>query len=56
MPWEYNNDTLESLCSGCHKKEHNIKPKRRVTPRKKKEPKLQTRVIKIKPFVDSLVL
>ena len=55
MPWEYDNDTLESLCSGCHKKEHNIKPKRRFTPRKKKEPKLQTRVIKIKPFDDSPV-
>ena len=55
MPWEYDNDTLESLCSGCHKKEHNIKPKRRFTSRKKKEPKLQTRVIKIKPFDDSPV-
>jgi len=53
MPWEYENDTLESLCSGCHKKEHNIKPKRRFTPRKKKEPKLKTRVIVVKPFEDS---
>ena len=26
MPWEYENELLESLCSGCHKKEHNIKP------------------------------
>jgi len=53
MPWEYDNDTLESLCSGCHKKEHNIKPKRRFTSRKKKEPKLQKRVIKIKPVEDN---
>ena len=28
MPWEYENDTLESLCSTCHKKEHNIKPRK----------------------------
>jgi hypothetical protein len=56
MPWEYDNDTLESLCSGCHKKEHNIKPKRKFNPRKKKEPKLKTRVIVVKPFDDSLVL
>jgi 5-methylcytosine-specific restriction endonuclease McrA len=49
MPWEYDNDTLESLCSGCHKKEHNIKPKRRFKPKKKeKSPAIKSRVIKIK--------
>ena len=36
MPWEYDNNTLESLCSHCHKKEHNIKPKKKKLPRKKK--------------------
>jgi hypothetical protein len=48
MPWEYENELLESLCSTCHKKEHNIKPKRRVKIKKKKEPKLKSRTIKIK--------
>lgn len=52
MPWEYDNDTLESLCSGCHKKEHNIKPKRRFKPKKKQKPTettaIKSRVIKIK--------
>jgi len=45
---------LESLCSGCHKKEHNIKPKKRFTPKKKatKEPKVQSRVIKVKKYLD----
>lgn len=50
MPWEYENELLESLCSHCHKKEHNIKPKRRTNIKKKKEPKLKSRTIKIKPL------
>jgi hypothetical protein len=54
MPWEYDNDTLESLCSGCHKKEHNIKPKKRFTPRKKKTVKepIQSRIIKVKKILE----
>jgi 5-methylcytosine-specific restriction endonuclease McrA len=48
MPWEYDNDTLEALCSGCHKKEHNIKPKRKFIPKKKKSPVVKTRTIRIK--------
>lgn len=23
MPWDYNNNELETLCEGCHWKEHN---------------------------------
>jgi 5-methylcytosine-specific restriction endonuclease McrA len=52
MPWEYENELLESLCSTCHKKEHNIKPKvpkRFKKTAKKKEPKVIKRTIKIKP-------
>jgi 5-methylcytosine-specific restriction endonuclease McrA len=51
MPWEYENDLLESLCSTCHKKEHNIKPKKKKKPvaKTKKEPKTIKRTIKIKP-------
>lgn len=26
MPWEYPDDALLSLCSNCHKREHNINP------------------------------
>jgi 5-methylcytosine-specific restriction endonuclease McrA len=52
MPWEYDNETLESLCSGCHKKEHNIKPKRRFKAKKKQKSTettaIKSRVIKIK--------
>ncbi len=49
MPWEYENDLLESLCSTCHKKEHNIKPKKKkiIKPKAKKEPKVKKRIIKI---------
>jgi 5-methylcytosine-specific restriction endonuclease McrA len=49
MPWEYENDLLESLCSTCHKKEHNIKPKKKkvIKPKEKKEPKVKKRIIKI---------
>ena len=49
MPWEYENDLLESLCSTCHKKEHNIKPKKKkiIKPKVKKEPKVNKRIIKI---------
>ena len=43
-------EDLITLCRCCHKKEHNIKPKRKFNPRKKKEPKLKTRVIVVKPF------
>ena len=51
MPWEYDNELLESLCSTCHKKEHNIKPKKKKKPvnKTKKEPKPVKRIIKIKP-------
>jgi 5-methylcytosine-specific restriction endonuclease McrA len=48
MPWEYDNDTLEALCSTCHKKEHNIKPKRKFVPKKKKSLVVKTRTIRIK--------
>jgi 5-methylcytosine-specific restriction endonuclease McrA len=50
MPWEYENELLESLCSTCHKKEHNIKPKKRkagVKPKKKE--KVIKRTIIMKP-------
>jgi 5-methylcytosine-specific restriction endonuclease McrA len=49
MPWEYENDLLESLCSTCHKKEHNIKTKKKkiIKPKAKKEPKVKKRIIKI---------
>jgi 5-methylcytosine-specific restriction endonuclease McrA len=49
MPWEYENDLLESLCSTCHKKEHNIKPKKKkvTKPKEKKEPKVKKRLIKV---------
>lgn len=42
MPWEYDNKTLVSLCSVCHKKEHGIKVKKiskkkpTETPKKRK--------------------
>ena len=55
MPWEYDNNTLESLCSHCHKKEHNIKPKKKKLPRKKKsvkEPQPISRLIRVKKFED----
>jgi 5-methylcytosine-specific restriction endonuclease McrA len=48
MPWEYDNDTLESLCSTCHKKEHNIKPKKKVAKKKKKVKKPISRIIRIR--------
>jgi 5-methylcytosine-specific restriction endonuclease McrA len=52
MPWEYDNNLLESLCSTCHKKEHNIKV--RVTkPKSNKESKVKKRIIKVKPFDDT---
>ena len=43
-PWEYENETLISLCSTCHKKEHNIKPKAR----KKKTTKTASKKVKNK--------
>ena len=53
MPWEYDNDTLESLCSTCHRKEHNIKLKRKkpLKPKKKAE-KPQSRTIVIKKILE----
>ena len=54
MPWEYDNELLESLCSTCHKKEHNIKPKKKKAPvaKKKKAPTKPKRIIKVKPIED----
>ena len=48
MPWEYDNELLESLCSSCHKKEHNIKPlkKKKISKVKKVKEKIK-RIIKI---------
>lgn len=51
MPWEYDNELLESLCSTCHKKEHNIKPKKKApAAKKKKAPAKPKRIIKVKPI------
>lgn len=50
MPWEYDNELLESLCSTCHKKEHNIKPKR-----KKKFSKVKKVKEKIKRIIKIIV-
>lgn len=50
MPWEYENDLLESLCSTCHKKEHNIKPKRKKKAPTAKKKKVKTKTIVIKPI------
>lgn len=50
MPWEYDNSYLESLCSTCHKKEHNIKPKKSKVVKPKKEMKVKKRIIKVKPL------
>jgi len=52
-PWEYENDTLVSLCSTCHKKEHGITKsnKKAKVVRKKKEivvNKKKTRTIQVK--------
>ena len=58
MPWEYENDTLESLCSHCHKKEHNIKPKKKFVTKKKKKVSekisIKKRIIKIKKIDDNI--
>jgi 5-methylcytosine-specific restriction endonuclease McrA len=50
MPWEYDNELLESLCSSCHKKEHGIKtkPKRAKASYKPKAKKPKTRTIQVK--------
>jgi len=50
LPWEYDNSTLESLCSTCHKKEHNIKPRKKFKVKKKTTKKLEVkkRTIKVK--------
>jgi 5-methylcytosine-specific restriction endonuclease McrA len=49
MPWEYENNTLESLCSTCHKKEHNIKPKKKKVANKKTKKiiAVKKRIIKV---------
>ena len=49
MPWEYENELLESLCSTCHKKEHNIKPRKKRTT--KKPAKIEKVVKKIIKFI-----
>jgi len=48
MPWEYENETLISLCSACHRKEHGIVLKRKT--KKKSTPKsiIKKRKITIK--------
>jgi 5-methylcytosine-specific restriction endonuclease McrA len=56
MPWEYDNETLISLCSTCHKKEHGIETKKKkkkvVKPKAEKKTKKPKRTIKIKPIDD----
>jgi 5-methylcytosine-specific restriction endonuclease McrA len=54
-PWEYENETLISLCSTCHKKEHNIKTtkrKKKTTKPAVKKPKAKKRIIVVKTIQD----
>jgi hypothetical protein len=59
MPWEYDNETLISLSSTCHKKEHGIETKKKkkkvVKPKVEKKTKKPKRTIKIKPMDDEEV-
>ena len=59
MPWDYDNDTLISLCSTCHKKEHGIETKKKKKevdkPKAQKKTKKSKRTIKIKPIDDEEV-
>jgi len=59
MPWEYDNETLISLCSTCHKKEHGIETKKKKKkvdkPKSEKKTKKPKRIIKIKPIDDEEV-
>jgi 5-methylcytosine-specific restriction endonuclease McrA len=57
MPWDYDNETLISLCSTCHKKEHGIETKKKKKkkvekPKSEKKTKKPKRTIKIKPIDD----
>jgi 5-methylcytosine-specific restriction endonuclease McrA len=54
-PWEYENETLISLCSVCHKKEHNIKTtkrKKKTTKPAVKKAKAKKRIIVVKTIQD----
>ena len=55
MPWEYENETLISLCSTCHKKEHGIethKKKKKTAKPVVKKAKNKKKVIFVKVIQD----